>query len=350
MINQHKEDEYILLTGGTGYIGSHCAVEFLNLNYNIIIIDNFSDSTSDIIPRINNIVTNKNKLYWHQVDILNINDITSVFKLYPNISCVIHLAGCKSIYESMCNPLKYYQNNVQGIINLLLIMEKFNINKFIFSSSATVYGIPKALPLKETSDLNPINPCGQSKLICEQILSDISKYNNKIKIIILRHFNPIGAHQSGKIGKNPKNIPNNLISYITQVAIGKFQYLNIFGNDYSTFDGTGIRDYIHIVDLAKGHIAAYNRLNENECKNIEIYNLGIGKGYSVFEILNEMSNVVGFQIPYKICKRRLGDIDELYADISLANNKLKWKPELGLKQMCHDAWNWQKNNTHNIKI
>jgi UDP-glucose 4-epimerase len=335
----------ILLTGGTGYIGSHCAVEFLNLGHKVIILDNFSNSSPNVIPKIEKL-TNKT-LYWHQVDLCNINDVISIFSLYPNISCVVHLAGLKAVAESTSNPLKYYQNNIQGLINLLLVMETFQINNFIFSSSATVYGIPEFIPLTENHkvDISCItNPYGKTKFISEQILSDVSKTNQNIKIIILRYFNPIGAHPSGYIGESSKGIPNNLLPYVTNVAVGNLKHINIYGNDYDTFDGTGVRDYIHVIDLAKGHISAYHRLLLDECKGVEIYNLGTGKGYSVLEVINEMSKTVGFSIPTIICPRRNGDIDKVYADPTLAWNKLGWKAELNLTDMCRDAWRFQKDN------
>lgn len=334
----------VLITGGAGFIGSHCVLTFLENHFDVIIVDNFSNSSQKIIPRIRNLNSTSSKLFVYDNDILNINSLSDIFEHHPHISCILHLAGLKSVNESVSNPLKYYSNNVTGLLNILSMVKKYNISKFIFSSSATVYGNPSSLPLTEKSSLRPINPYGKTKLICEQILQDFTNSVQNFKVITLRYFNPIGSHPSGQIGEEPKGIPNNLMPYITQVIIGKQKYLKIFGNDYDTHDGTGVRDYIHVVDLANGHLAAFKRLLSPNCNSFEVYNLGTGKGYSVLDILEQMSKIISEDIPYKIVERRNGDCSKIYTDPSFANKNLNWSAKYNLKDMCYHSWKWQKLN------
>lgn len=334
----------ILLTGGAGYIGSHTAVELLNKDKDIIIVDNFSNSSKIVLDRIRDI-TSKNIKYY-DIDLINKEELELVF-LENNIESVIHFAGYKSVGESVKKPLYYYNNNLGSTLNLLELMDKHNVKNMVFSSSATVYGNPNKLPIKEDFPLSTINPYGTTKLMIENILKDISKSDNGLNIVILRYFNPVGAHKSGLIGDDPNGIPNNLMPYIAQVAIGNIDKLKVFGSDYNTHDGTGVRDYIHVVDLAKGHIKALEKLNTN-C-GLLIYNLGTGKGYSVLDMVNTFSSVSGKEIKYEIVERRLGDISTCYADCSKANEELNWKAEYGIREMCIDTWNWQINNPKGYK-
>ena len=340
----------ILLTGGLGFIGSHTCVELLNNNYEIIIIDNLSNSSIDVIDKIVKI-TNKN-IYFYQG---NIGDKTLLNKIFNehNIDTVIHFAAHKSVDESVKYPLKYYDNNIIELINLLTIMIKYKIKKIIFSSSATVYGDPISLPLTENSKLNPINPYGRTKLMSEQILQDVSKAYG-MKVIILRYFNPVGAHKSGLLGENPNGTPNNLFPYILQVIAGKKDCLNIFGKDYDTTDGTAIRDYIHVMDLAKAHVKSLENLNSldgldglvdsNDVNNIRIYNLGTGKGYSVLDVVNMFNKVLlsynnkdNKSIKYEFTERREGDASEIYTDCSLVLKELGWSSIFDLEQMVIDS-------------
>ena len=328
----------ILVTGGAGYIGSHTCVELVNSGYNPIIVDNFSTSTNKSINRIEMIT--KQKIESKNCDI---RDTKSLIKYIKSFNCeaVIHFAGFKSVEESEEKPLNYFVNNISGSLSLLEAMTETGLNKIIFSSSATVYGKPNFLPLTEEHSLIPENVYGKTKLMFENILRDISNTNANWNICILRYFNPIGAHKSGLIGDNPKNIPNNLMPYLTQVAIGKRHHLNIFGDDYDTKDGTGIRDYIHVVDLAKGHIKALQKIIKIKCESI---NLGTGTGYSVLEIIKSFEKACGKKIKIEFKNRRKGDIDKNYADPSKAKNLLGWEAEMSIEEMCLDSWNWQKNN------
>jgi len=330
----------ILITGATGYIGSHICIELLSSNSDIVMLDNFTNSKENVLKRIEEI-SNKT-LKFYNVDLLDLNDLNRVFE-ENIIQGVIHLAGYKSVSESVSNPLKYYINNVGGLLNLCKVMEKHNVRNMVFSSSATVYGLNNPSPLTENMALSSTNPYGNTKLVCEQILNDMHISNNTWSIDILRYFNPIGAHESGKIGDDPSGIPNNLMPYITKVAAGKLPKLLVYGGDYNTKDGTGVRDYIHVVDLAKGHIVALNK-NLNS-KGVSIYNLGTGKGFSVLEVISSFEEASSIFIPYEIVDRRKGDIDECFADPSKAWMDLKWRAEKDLKTMCLDSWRWENNNS-----
>jgi UDP-glucose 4-epimerase len=329
----------ILVTGGAGYIGSHTCVELLNAGYEIIIADNFSNSKPEVLKRIKEITGKVFKFY--EVDLLNREDLEKVFS-ENQIEAVVHFAGLKAVGESVSVPLSYYHNNITGTLILCQIMKKFNVKKIVFSSSATVYGIPESVPVSEDFPLSTTNPYGSTKLMIEQILKDVYISDNMWSITLLRYFNPIGAHESGKIGEDPNGIPNNLMPYITQVAVGKRKNLNIFGDDYDTHDGTGVRDYIHVVDLAKGHLKALEKvINSN---GVEAYNLGTGKGYSVLDVVNSFIKATGIPIPYIITERRPGDIAECYANPRKALAELGWKAEKNMDDMCRDSWRWQKNN------
>lgn len=332
----------ILVTGGAGFIGSHTSVELLEAGYEIIIVDNFSNSKKDVIEKIKQITKKDFKFY--DMDICDKSNLVQIFDDNV-IDAVIHFAGYKAVGESVKLPLKYYKNNLISTINLLEVMSDYNCKKFVFSSSATVYGTPKELPIKEDFELSTTNPYGTTKLMIENILRDVSKSDNDFEISVLRYFNPIGAHVSGLIGENPNGIPNNLIPYILKVANKESEFLNIYGNDYPTKDGTGVRDYIHVVDLSIGHIKAI----ENIEKGINFYNLGTGFGYSVLDVVNTFSEVNGVEIPYKFVSRRDGDIASCYADPTLAYNKLGFKAEKKLEDMCKDAYQFlikSKNNNN----
>jgi len=329
----------ILVTGGTGYIGSHTCVKLLENGYQVIILDNLSNSDKRVLDRIKDI-TGKQPTFI-QGDLLDADLLDAVFA-ENNIDAVIHFAGLKAVGESVSIPLSYYHNNITGTLLLLEAMGKHNIKNIVFSSSATVYGMNNVSPLTEDLPLSATNPYGQTKLMIEQILQDLSVSDPSWSIAILRYFNPIGAHKSGLIGENPNGIPNNLMPYITQVAVGKRECLGVFGNDYNTHDGTGVRDYIHVVDLAEGHLKALEKLVQ--IKGAEAYNLGTGIGYSVLDVVNAFEKVNDIKIPYKILPRRPGDIATCFADPSRANVELNWQTRHSLKDMCEDAWRWQKNN------
>ncbi|OQY08312.1 MAG: UDP-glucose 4-epimerase GalE [Fusobacteriia bacterium 4572_132] len=329
----------VLVTGGAGYIGSHTCVELLDAGYDIIVIDNLSNSKIESINRIKKITGKDFKFY--QEDLLNIEALELIFK-ENNIEEIIHFAGLKAVGESVQLPLKYYKNNITGTINLCEVMEKYNVKNIVFSSSATVYGDPESVPITENFPTGATNPYGRSKLMLEEILKDIYVSDNTFNIAILRYFNPIGAHKSGLIGEDPNGIPNNLMPYISQVAIGKLEKLSIFGRDYSTVDGTGVRDYIHVVDLAKGHIKALEKLKSNP--GVVIYNLGTGTGNSVLEMIKAFEKASNKKINYKVVDRRAGDIAECYADTKKVENELNWKTEKNIEEMCEDIWRWQKNN------
>ncbi|MEA1892590.1 MAG: UDP-glucose 4-epimerase GalE [Campylobacterota bacterium] len=331
----------ILVTGGVGYIGSHTCVELLQSNHNIVIYDNLSNSNKISLTRVEEIT--KKSIKFIEGDLLNIDKLEEVFANY-NFDAVIHFAGLKAVGESVDNPLEYYDNNVAGTLNLLKAMKKHHIKNLVFSSSATVYGVPKSLPLDESSPRSATNPYGTSKLMIEYILEDLVKSDFEWKIVNLRYFNPVGAHKSGLIGEDPNDIPNNLLPFISQVAVGKREKLSVFGGDYDTVDGSGVRDYIHVVDLAKGHLAALRYIEDNLRGEFLPVNLGTGNGYSVLEMIESFSKVSGRNIPYEIVQRRDGDVAECYADTSFAFKKLGWKAELTLEEMCEDAWRWQKNN------
>ena len=330
----------ILVTGGTGYIGSHTCVELLNYGKEIVVIDNLSNSKSDVIDSIKKITGKDFKFY--NINYLNRTDLEKVFE-ENEIDAVINFAGYKAVGESVKKPIEYYINNVSGALVLLDTMKKYHVKKFIFSSSATVYGDPDIIPITEKCKIGgTTNPYGTTKLFIEQILQDIYKSDNTWDIAILRYFNPIGAHESGLIGEDPQGIPNNLMPYITKVAKGDLESLSIFGNDYNTKDGTGVRDYIHVVDLAKGHLLALDKLDK-ESSGIYIYNLGTGVGYSVLDIVNTFMKVNNINIPYKIVDRRPGDIAMCYSDPTKAKKELGFVAEKTLEDMCRDSWNFQKN-------
>lgn len=329
----------ILVTGGAGYIGSHTVVELLNEGEKVIVVDNFVNSKPEALKAIKKITGKDFEFY--EVDLRNEEELENVFEENKDITAVIHFAGLKAVGESVEKPLEYYDNNINGTLVLLELMQKHNVKKIIFSSSATVYGDPATVPIKEDFPLSATNPYGQTKLMIEQILKDLYISDNNWSIILLRYFNPIGAHESGLIGESPNGIPNNLMPYINQVALGKLDHLNVFGNDYPTHDGTGVRDYIHVVDLAKGHLKALKRADK--MTGVEEYNLGTGKGYSVLDIVKNFEKATGQKIKYEITARRSGDIAECYADPTKAEKMLDWKAEKDLEQMCKDSWNFTKN-------
>ncbi|MBR1692118.1 MAG: UDP-glucose 4-epimerase GalE [Lachnospiraceae bacterium] len=335
----------ILITGGAGFIGSHTVVELQNAGYEVVVIDNLSNSSEASLKRVEEITGKPVRFY--KTDILDREGLEAVFEKETIDSC-IHFAGLKAVGESVAKPWEYYHNNIAGTLTLLDVMRKHGVKNIVFSSSATVYGTPAVIPVTEDCPKGEItNPYGQTKGMLEQILTDIQKADEEWNVILLRYFNPIGAHKSGKIGENPNGIPNNLMPYITQVAVGKLKELGVFGNDYDTPDGTGVRDYIHVVDLAKGHVRAIEKIKENP--GLKIYNLGTGKGYSVLDIVKTFEEATGVKIPYVIKARRPGDIACNYADPSLAKKELHWEAENGLREMCEDAWRWQSNNPNGFE-
>lgn len=329
----------ILVTGGAGYIGSHTCIELLNEGHEVVVVDDLSNASKIALDRIQTIT--KKELTFYEVNILDTEKLNDVFSK-EKVDAVIHFAAFKAVGESVSQPLKYYINNISGTLNLLNVMKHHDVKNIIFSSSATVYGMPKEMPITEAAPLSTTNPYGTTKLMVEDILKDIHHADASWNVVILRYFNPIGAHESGLIGEDPKGIPNNLVPYITQVAVGKLDALSVFGDDYDTEDGTGVRDYIHVVDLACGHVAALKKLNPND--GLSIYNLGTGKGYSVLEMVKAFSDVVGHSIPYLIQARRPGDIAVCYADPTKAEEEIGWKATRDLYTMCKDSWKWQSNN------
>lgn len=329
----------VLLTGGAGYIGSHTAVELIEAGHNVIIVDDFSNSNPKVLGRLREIT--RKDILCYEMDVADELGMDKVFE-ENKIDAVIHFAGFKAVGESVRKPLEYYENNLKTTFNLIHKMKKYDVKNLVFSSSATVYGLAEIVPLKEEMPTWCTNPYGWTKFMNERILMDISNAMPELSIVLLRYFNPIGAHHSGLIGENPNGIPNNLMPYISQVAVGKLEKLNVFGNDYETKDGTGVRDYIHVVDLARGHVKAIEYANEN--KGVEIFNLGTGVGYSVLEMVEAFKKVNEVDVPYEITARRPGDIAVCYADSSRAKEKLGWIAEKNLEDMCRDTWNWQKNN------
>ncbi|MCI5849325.1 MAG: UDP-glucose 4-epimerase GalE [Lachnospiraceae bacterium] len=330
----------ILVTGGAGYIGSHTVIELVNAGYDVVVVDNLCNSSKESMNRVEEITGKAVKFY--EVDILDKEGLTKVFE-NESIDSVIHFAGLKAVGESVAKPWLYYNNNITGTLVLLEVMNAFNVKNIVFSSSATVYGSPAEIPITENCPKGEItNPYGQTKSMIEQILTDIYKADTEWNIILLRYFNPIGAHKSGRIGENPNGIPNNLMPYITQVAVGRLKCLGVFGNDYPTPDGTGVRDYIHVVDLALGHVKAIEKISTNP--GLKVYNLGTGKGYSVLDIVKNFEKASGVKIPYEIKPRRAGDIAECYADASKAKEELGWEAQYGILEMCEDSWRWQSNN------
>jgi len=329
----------ILVTGGAGYIGSHTVVELLNAGQEVVIIDNFCNASREAIARIQEITGRQIACY--EADIRNGAALREIFAS-QKIDSIIHFAGLKAVGESTQIPLEYYDNNINGTLVLLDEMRRAGVFKLVFSSSATVYGDPVSVPIREDFPTSATNPYGRTKLMIEEILRDLSASDPRWGIVLLRYFNPVGAHSSGRIGEDPKGIPNNLLPYITQVAVGRLRELSVFGDDYPTTDGTGVRDYIHVVDLALGHLRALERIAEDQ--GVFTYNLGTGNGYSVLEMVKVFEQASGKPVPYKIAPRRPGDIAACYADPSLANNELNWKAKRGLEEMMRDSWNWQKNN------
>jgi len=329
----------ILVTGGAGYIGSHTSVELLNCGYDVVIVDNFSNSKPDVIDKIKQI-TNKD-FSFYEGDVCDKEFMEDIFSK-EKIDAVIHFAGFKAVGESVKLPLMYYRNNIDATLTLCEVMNKHNVKKIVFSSSATVYGNPKSLPIKEDFPLSTTNPYGSTKLMIEGILKDLYISDNSWSIAVLRYFNPIGAHSSGLIGENPNDIPNNLMPYIVKVATGELECLSVFGNDYDTKDGTGVRDYIHVVDLSLGHIKAIEKIMHTN--GIDYYNLGTGNGYSVLEIVNNFSRVNGVTVNYKIAPRRPGDIASCYADPSYAKQELNWSATRGIDEMCKDAYRFVMKN------
>ncbi len=328
----------ILVTGGLGYIGSHTVVELIKNNYDVVIIDNLSNSQIDVLEKLKQITGKDIKLYVD--DVRNKVALTKIFQ-QNHIDCVIHFAGLKAVGESTEIPLHYYDNNISSTIVLLETMKEFQCQNFIFSSSATVYGEPEKIPLDENCRLEATNPYGRTKLFIEKILEDLYKSDNNWNIVILRYFNPIGAHKSGLIGEKPNGIPNNLLPYVAQVAAGEREYVRIWGNDYPTSDGTGVRDYIHVCDLANGHVCAIKQIKENS--GLKIYNLGTGNGYSVLEVINSFEKACGHNIAYKIFDRRPGDIAVCYANPKKAFEEIGFKAKYGIDEMVADHWNFQKN-------
>ncbi|WKY43074.1 UDP-glucose 4-epimerase GalE [Eubacteriaceae bacterium ES2] len=335
----------ILVTGGAGYIGSHTCIELLNEGYEVVVIDNFVNSSEVSIARVRKLTGKSIKFY--NFDIRNKELLGKVFE-ENRIESVIHFAGLKSVGESVSKPIEYYRNNLVGTLVLCDVMEKYDCRNFVFSSSATVYGTPAFVPITEECPKGIVtNPYGQTKSMLEQILTDIYHSDNRWNLIILRYFNPIGAHKSGEIGEDPNGIPNNLVPYISQVAIGKLECLSVFGDDYDTIDGTGVRDYIHVADLAQGHVKAIKKLDEN--KGLLIYNLGTGQGYSVLQVIKAYEKVCGRKINYKFVKRRIGDVACCYADSSRAKCELGWEAINGIEEMCEDSWRWQTKNPNGYK-
>ncbi len=329
----------ILVTGGAGYIGSHTVVELLAAEYNLIIVDNLCNSSRVALARVEKI--SGRSFHFYQADIRDIYSLNQIFTDHP-IDAVIHFAGLKAVGESTQIPLDYYDNNVTGTLTLLRAMEIAGVSKFVFSSSATVYGDPASVPINEGFPTSATNPYGRSKLMIEELLKDLSLSNPNWGIVLLRYFNPVGAHSSGQIGEDPQGIPNNLVPYVSQVAVGKLKELSVFGNDYPTQDGTGVRDYIHVVDLARGHLKALDRIAVGS--GVLTYNLGTGHGYSVLDIIAAFEEASEKTVSYEIVPRRAGDIAECWADPSKAKNELKWQAEFGLDVMMRDTWNWQKCN------
>ncbi len=330
----------ILVTGGAGFIGSHTCVELLQAGYEIVVVDNLCNSKEESLKRVQEL-TGKT-LDFHKVDIRHHQGLDEVFRDH-DIEAVIHFAGLKAVAESVEKPLAYYQNNVTGTLTLVEVMQEHGVKSMVFSSSATVYGEPHAVPITEDFPLNPpTNPYGRTKLMIETILQDIAASDPEWNVALLRYFNPVGAHESGRIGEDPNGIPNNLMPYITQVAVGKLPYLRVTGADYDTPDGTGVRDYIHVVDLAIGHLKALDKLTTHP--GVVVYNLGTGRGYSVLEVVAAFERAAGKKIPYKIVERRPGDIATSYADPSKAERELGWKAQRDIEDICRDAWRWQVNN------
>jgi UDP-glucose 4-epimerase len=329
----------ILVTGGAGYIGSHTCVELLNAGFDLVVVDNLSNSKEEALRRVKEI-SGKN-LKFYKTDLLDRDSLDRVFS-ENQVEAVVHFAGLKAVGESVSIPLRYYHNNITGTIYLCETMQKHGVKNIVFSSSATVYGDPHTVPILEDFPLSATNPYGRTKLFIEEILQDLHRSDPAWNIALLRYFNPVGAHSSGKIGEDPQGIPNNLVPYISQVAVGKLPHLQVFGSDYPTPDGTGVRDYIHVVDLALGHLKALDKLQNNP--GVVIYNLGTGRGYSVLEVIRAFEEASGKPIPFKIVERRPGDVASSFADPGKAQKDLEWKACRGIEDMCLDVWRWQSSN------
>jgi UDP-glucose 4-epimerase len=334
----------VLVTGGAGYIGSHTVLELLEAGYQVIVVDNLDNSSEQSLIRVQQITGRKPHFY--PINVINAKALDEIFRRY-SIESVIHFAGHKAVGESVANPLKYYKNNLDSTLVLCEVMAKHGVKNLVFSSSATVYGEPETVPITEDFPIAAQNPYGQTKLFSEYILKDLHTADETWNIALLRYFNPVGAHKSGFIGEDPNGVPNNLMPYISQVAVGKLEKLSVFGDDYPTKDGTGVRDYIHVVDLAKGHLKALEKLEDNP--GCVVYNLGTGKGSSVLEMISAFEKASGVEIPYKLAPRRPGDAASCYADVSKAETELGWKAELDIFQMCEDTWRWQSNNPNGFK-
>ena len=334
----------ILVTGGAGYIGSHTVVQLLEAGELVVVIDNLSNSHEEVFNRIRTIT--KGELVFVEGDLNDAPLLDKVFKSYA-IDSVIHFAGYKAVGESVAKPLMYYQNNILSTLTLLEVMQQYNCQKLVFSSSATVYGDPETVPITEQSPLSATNPYGQTKLMIENILKDVASADANWRIAVLRYFNPVGAHSSGLIGEDPNGIPNNLMPFVAKVAVGQLPQVNVFGDDYDTPDGTGVRDYIHVVDLAAGHLAALEKLQSTS--GWQAYNLGTGKGYSVLEVINSFAEISAREIPYQIAPRRAGDIATCYASVDYTKQALNWQAKADIKQMIKDHWNWQQKNPNGYK-
>ncbi len=330
----------IFVTGGAGYIGSHTCLELLARDHEVVVADNLQNGKLESLKRVAEITGRKPIFY--QVDLLDKEGLRDIFTEHPDIGCVIHFAGLKAVGESVEKPLMYYHNNIIGTINLCEAMAMARVKNIIFSSSATVYGDPASVPIVEDFPLSCTNPYGRTKLMIEDILQDVCKAEEGWSVVLLRYFNPVGAHKSGRIGEDPAGIPNNLMPYISQVAVGKLEKLSVFGNDYPTKDGTGVRDYIHVVDLAIGHVCALKKVGNGQ--GVSVYNLGTGNGYSVLELVEAFGRASGCVIPYVFTERRSGDIAACYAQAQKAYRELGWQAERDLAEMCEDTWRWQKNN------
>jgi UDP-glucose 4-epimerase len=336
---------HIIVTGGAGYIGSHTCLELLNAGHQVTVIDNLSNSCEESLHRVEKLTGRTLSLF--EADLMNRETLEGIFTVCDDVSAVIHFAGLKAVGESVAMPLHYYRNNVCGTLNLCQVMQEYNVKNMVFSSSATVYGNPEKVPIREDFPLSCTNPYGRTKLFIEEILRDLHTADPAWNIALLRYFNPVGAHESGEIGEDPNGIPNNLMPYISQVAVGKLQSLSVFGNDYDTPDGTGVRDYIHVVDLALGHLKALDKLQENP--GVITCNLGTGLGFSVLEMIAAFTRASGREIPYRIAARRPGDVACCYADPGLAKKELGWQARRGIDAMCADTWRWQSKNPNGYR-
>jgi UDP-glucose 4-epimerase len=331
---------HVIVTGGAGYIGSHTCLELLNAGWQVTVIDNLCNASRESIRRVE--ALSGKTIAFHEVDLLDLDALRAVFRQAPDAQAVIHFAGLKAVGESVQKPLLYYRNNIGATLNLCQAMTEQGLTNIVFSSSATVYGDPASVPIREDFPLSCTNPYGRTKLMTEEILRDLHVADAKWNVVLLRYFNPVGAHHSGRIGEDPNGVPNNLMPYVAQVAVGRLPELSVFGADYPTPDGTGVRDYIHVVDLAIGHLRALEKLSKQP--GVAVYNLGTGRGYSVLEMVQAFAEASGQAVPYRIVDRRDGDIAQCYADTSLVMKELGWQAQYGIREMCEDAWRWQSAN------